>query len=95
MIVRYVTVEVTNPGALSVNQTGSVTVDGCASAGSAAFEYAAEQNITAEVSGEVASIRAQERGTSIASSCFLKKPHLSLTQTWPGYGATASPRRRA
>ena len=60
MIVRYVTVEVANPGALSVNQTGSVTVDGCVSAGSAAFAYAAEENITAEVSGQVAAIRARE-----------------------------------
>ena len=60
MIVRYVTVEVSNPGALSPSQTGSVTVDGCASAGSAAFAYAAEENITAEVSGQVASIQAQE-----------------------------------
>lgn len=60
MIVRYVTVEVANPGALSVNQTGSVTVDGCASAGSASFQYAAEENITAEVSGQVADLRAQE-----------------------------------
>ncbi len=60
MIVRYVTVEVPNPGALSVNQTGSVTVDGCASAGSASFQYAAEENITAEVSGQVADLRAQE-----------------------------------
>lgn len=59
-IVRYVTVEVANPGALSVSQTGSVTVDGCASAGSAAFAYAAEQAITAEVSGQVAAIRARE-----------------------------------
>jgi len=60
MIVRYVTVEVSNPGALSSEHTGSASVDGCTSAGSAAFEYAAEQNITAEVSGEVASVRAQE-----------------------------------
>lgn len=60
MIVRYVTVEVTNPGALSVNQTGSVEVDGCTSAGSASFQYAAEQNIMAEVSGQVAGIRARE-----------------------------------
>lgn len=60
MIVRYVTVEVANPGALTVSQTGSAVVDGCASAGSAAFQYAAEENITAEVSGTVASIRAQE-----------------------------------
>ncbi|MCI9026450.1 MAG: HlyD family efflux transporter periplasmic adaptor subunit [Lawsonibacter sp.] len=60
MMVRYVTVEVSNPGALTPSQTGSVTVDGCASAGSAPFEYAAEENITAEVSGQVASIQAQE-----------------------------------
>ena len=60
MIVRYVTVEVANPGALSVDQSGSVTVEGCASAGSAAFAYAAEENITAEVSGQVATIRARE-----------------------------------
>ena len=59
-IVRYVTVEVANPGALSVSQTGSATIDGCASAGSAAFAYAAEQNITAEVSGKVSAIRVQE-----------------------------------
>lgn len=60
MIVRYVTAEVANPGALSPSQTGSVTVDGCSSAGSAAFDYASEQNITAELSGEVANIRARE-----------------------------------
>lgn len=60
MIVRYVTVEVANPGALSVDQTGSVEIDGCASAGSASFTYAAEENIAAEVSGQVSSIRAQE-----------------------------------
>jgi len=60
MIVRYVEVEVANPGALSAGQTGSATVDGCASAGSGAFAYAVDQTIMAEASGEVASIRAQE-----------------------------------
>ena len=61
-IVRYVTVEVTNPGGLSASHTGSAVVDGCASAGSAAFAYAAEQSITAEVSGQVAAIRVPEGG---------------------------------
>lgn len=60
MIVRYVTVEVSNPGGLTPAHTGSALIGGCASAGSAAFEYAAEENITAEVSGTVAGIRAQE-----------------------------------
>ena len=61
-IVRYVTVEVTNPGGLSASHTGSAVVDGCASAGSAVFAYAAEQSITAEVSGQVATIRVPEGG---------------------------------
>ena len=61
-IVRYVTVEVTNPGGLSASHTGSAVVDGCASAGSAIFAYAAEQSITAEVSGQVAAIRVPEGG---------------------------------
>ena len=61
-IVRYVTVEVSNPGGLSTSHTGSAVVDGCASAGSAAFAYAAEQSITAEVSGQVAAIRVPEGG---------------------------------
>ena len=60
MIVRYVTVEVSNPGALSTEHTGSAEIDGCASSGSAAFDYAAEEIIAAEVSGWVASIQAQE-----------------------------------
>lgn len=60
MIVRYVTVEVTNPGGLTPAHTGSALIGGCASAGSAAFEYAAEENIMAEVSGTVAGIRAHE-----------------------------------
>ena len=61
-IVRYVTVEVTNPGGLSASHTGSAVVGGCASAGSAVFAYAAEQSITAEVSGQVAAIRVPEGG---------------------------------
>lgn len=60
MIVRYVTVAVTNPGALSIDQTGSVIIDDCTSTGSAVFEYATEQNIIVEVAGEVAVIHAQE-----------------------------------
>lgn len=60
MIVRNVSVEVTNPGALSVNQVASAEVGGCVSAGSASFRYAAEQTITAEISGQVAGIQAQE-----------------------------------
>ena len=59
-LVRYVTVQVANPGALSAEQTGSASVGGCSSAGSASFAYAAEETITAEISGEVAAVQAPE-----------------------------------
>ena len=77
-IVRYVTVEVANTGALSVSQTGSATNDGCASAGSAAFAYAAEQAITAEVSGQVAAIRAREGDRVDRGDVLLTLPSDSL-----------------
>lgn len=60
MMVRYVTVSVSNPGALSAEQTGSAAVGGCSSVGSASFAYREEENIMAEVSGEVSAIRVQE-----------------------------------
>jgi len=60
MIVRYVTVAVTNPGALTDAHTGSAVIDGCTAAGSAPFAYASEETVTAEVSGTVSSIRARE-----------------------------------
>ena len=51
VIVRDVTIQVSNPGGLSTSQTGSATVDGCASASGGSFSYLAERSVTAEVSG--------------------------------------------
>lgn len=50
VIVRDVTIQVSNPGGLSTSQTGSATVDGCASASGGSFSYLAERSVTAEVS---------------------------------------------
>ena len=60
VMIRYVTVEVPNPGGLSTAHMGTAVIDGCASTGSAAFAYKAEETVTAEISGQVASIQAQE-----------------------------------
>ncbi len=60
VLVRYVTAEVSNPGALSPDHSGSAVVGGCASAGSASFSYGAEESVLAEVSGQVAGISARE-----------------------------------
>ena len=49
--VVYVTVEVTNPGALTTNDYGSAEINGVACANTAQFEYVSEGTITSTVSG--------------------------------------------
>ena len=47
----YVTVEVTNPGALTTNDYGSAEINGVACANTAQFEYVSEGTITSTASG--------------------------------------------
>lgn len=49
--VVYVTVEVTNPGALTTNDYGSAEINGVACANMAQFEYVSEGTITSTASG--------------------------------------------
>ena len=60
VIVRNVTIEVSNPGGLSTTQTGSASIGGVDSAGSGSFTYEAEKAVTAQVSGEVSQIYVSE-----------------------------------
>ena len=62
VIVRQVTIEVSNPGGLSTTQTGSATVNGVDSAAGGTFTYEAEEAVTARVSGEVSQILVSEGG---------------------------------
>ena len=55
-IVREVTVQVSNPGGLSTDQTASATVNGVGSSSSGAFAYAGEEAVTAQVSGAVSAL---------------------------------------
>ena len=59
-IVRMVTIEVQNPGAITSETTATAMVGTSACADSAAFSYKAEKNITAQVSGEVTSLPVAE-----------------------------------
>ena len=59
-IVRMVTIEVANPGAITSATTATAMVGASACADSAAFSYKAEKNVTAKVSGEVASLPVAE-----------------------------------
>lgn len=60
VIVRTVTIDVSNPGGLSTEQTASAAVGTATSTASGTFTYKEEETVTAEVSGEVSSIRVSE-----------------------------------
>jgi len=55
-IVKYVTIEVKNPGALTTNDSGTAIVNGVACSNSAMFEYTDETVIEAKASGKVEAI---------------------------------------
>lgn len=55
-IVRYVTIEVKNPGALTTNDSGTAIVNGVACSNSEKFEYTEETTIEAKASGKVDAI---------------------------------------
>ena len=60
MIVRDVTIEVSNPGGISTDQSASATVNGVGSSSGGTFEYEDEAAVTASVAGTVSSISADE-----------------------------------
>ena len=66
VIVRSVTIDVSNPGGLSTSQTASAAVGSATSTESGTFTYKEEETVTAEVSGEVSSIRVSE-GDQVSS----------------------------
>lgn len=59
-VVRYVTIDVKNPGALSTSSIGSAVINGAACSTTGTFAYKAEATISAQASGEVASISGAE-----------------------------------
>ena len=63
VIVRSVTIDVTNPGALSTTQSASAAVGSVTSSDSGTFAYRAEKTVTASVSGEVSRIAVSEGST--------------------------------
>ncbi len=64
-IVRMVTIEVSNPGAMTSSTQATATIGMSACAESGTFAYKAEKNVVANVSGEVVSLPVAE-GASVA-----------------------------
>ncbi len=65
-IVRYVTIQVSNPGGLSTSSAASATVNGVACNQGANFTYLSEFIITADTAGKVASLSIRE-GSSVSA----------------------------
>jgi HlyD family secretion protein len=60
MIVRYVTIQVSNGGGLTNSQSATATVNGCGSSAAATLEYKAQGTATASASGTVSAVNAKE-----------------------------------
>ncbi|MGI6029245.1 MAG: efflux RND transporter periplasmic adaptor subunit [Candidatus Heteroscillospira sp.] len=59
-IVRSVTLSVSNPGGISNTQAATAEVGGVGSSSNSTFDYRAERNVTANVSGKVTAISVNE-----------------------------------
>jgi HlyD family secretion protein len=62
IIVRYVTIDVQNPGGLSPGHMASASVGGAQCSDSGAFKYKSESDITADAAGDVVSVNVYEGG---------------------------------
>ena len=60
VMVRTVTIDVSNPGGLSTSQSASAAVGAVTSVSSGTFTYSQEKTVTAKVSGEVSSVLVSE-----------------------------------
>ncbi|MDR2665317.1 MAG: efflux RND transporter periplasmic adaptor subunit [Oscillospiraceae bacterium] len=60
VIVRYVTIDVPNPGGLAPGHMASASVGGAQCSASGAFKYKSESDITADTSGDVVSVNVYE-----------------------------------
>ena len=59
-LVREITITVSNPGALSNQNTGTASVGGADCAGTGTFAYAAQSTVTAKTSGKLESLTVSE-----------------------------------
>lgn len=100
-IVRYVTIQVSNPGGLSTSSNATATINGIACNQGASFEYQSESTITAGASGTVTSLKVSEGsqvsvGTVIATLSSssveqqVENSRLSLQQSQLSYQNTVN-----
>ena len=78
-IVRYVTIQVSNPGGLSTSSTATATINGIACNRGATFEYLSESTITSDASGTVTSLNVSE-GSQVSVGSVIATLSSSLVE---------------
>lgn len=78
MLVRDVTIEVSNPGGISATQTATAMVGGAACNSAGTFEFKADSTVTATASGKIASIYISEGSTVTKGQTLLSLSSESL-----------------
>jgi HlyD family secretion protein len=78
VIVRYVTIDVQNPGGLSPGHMASASVGGVQCSDSGAFKYKLESDITADAAGDVVSVNVYEGGYVNAGDVVVSLSSTSL-----------------
>ena len=72
MLVKYVTIEVTNPGGITDSTVATATIGDVACNSSASFKFKSSESVTAKTSGTVVSILADE-GNNVQKGTILVK----------------------
>lgn len=78
--IRYVTIELTNPGALTNSDTATAQIGGAACSDAGQFEYINERTICAEASGKIASISVSA-GDSVRNGTVIAQIESSQAQS--------------
>lgn len=81
MLVKYVTIEVSNPGGITDSTQASATIGGAACNSGASFTYKSTESITAKTSGEVSVIYADEGDAVSKGTVLLKLTSSDLEQS--------------
>ena len=79
MIVRMVTIDVVNPGGISLSHVATASVGDIFCNGSGSFKYKEEKTVTASMSGEVVAVNASEGDTVQKNSLLVQLKSDSLT----------------
>lgn len=80
MLVKYVTIDVSNPGGITASTAATAKIGGTACNSSATFTYKSEETITASSSGTVAAVLVDEGDTVKKSQVLMKLDSSDLEQ---------------